>query len=975
MINIAHTEFIGRENELNDLLTSLTDGDNTIQGCLKFVSGTAGIGKSWLLAEVAKRVTSLGSRVLWSQRIENPAAPPFFTWVLVLRSCLANYDDNELVSDLGRGASDIADLVPELRDRLQLTSKKPIMDSITARFQMFDSVSRFLLASAKRQPLVILLDNLHLADRSSLELLEYFSQQISNYPVVVIAAHRTLESDCNEPLKSTLNRLSLSARFSQFPLDGLKKQEVAQLLQFYAQLLLPTSLVESVYQQSGGNPLFVTEIAKVLRKRSVDQSLLTADFHFDLPDSLRAVILARLNILPSATRLMLGQASVLGRTFDILAWSEIVEKNTNNLMQAIQSAEDAGIVTIVNSGKFRFQHALFREVLYSELNLTERTDLHLAAAFYFEKLWDKGSDTVINLLAYHFFEVASYGYSEKAVHYNRIAAEEATERRAYSETARFLQNALIALEQNADVHFKAQFRLLLALGMSLFRSGQQNFASEPLVRAAKLAEKAKQWHALAEALAELQFVCGQQGILHKVSLPLHQTLLDNLPRDAHALRTRAMASLSDAYRLQGKFELANKTSVESMELARKLDDPVLRLDCYCRGSWAISSIALNPQATEYRRNLSLEIRHIAETYGSLEDILLIMSTICFDLTSRSSAEELQQHLVDFRRLLDSVYHPHYLNVLAGFEISINILQGKWQDAMKNALALRSRAITQDAAGIEGGFGQQMFVMQRVRGQLAGAAALIKRIEADIDPDKLWLPGQILLHCDLNNWQRARELLVIVGAISQLKQDDLYLASLVYLSEACIALNDRLRLIELYKLLKPFRYFIALIPGTVSMGAVAGYMASIAVHLDKRIRARELFEEAIALNSRMDAAPWLARVQTEYVQFLLPSKNNKDIAYAQELMASATIIASKFELLPTLAILRDLRTGTYTEQLTKRERAVLKLVASGMSNKVIAVEMSVSLNTVASHVRNILRKLRVANRTEASDFARRAAWLE
>ena len=975
MSGLEDASFVGREKTLRSLSIDLTSSEIGSRGCLKFISGTAGIGKSRLLSQIAKQADYSGSRVLWSERIENPAAPPFFSWILILRSCVNNYEDNLLENDLGVGAWDVADLLPEIQDRLDLPKKIPIIDTASARHRMFDSVSRFLLASSKRQPLVVIFDNLHLADRSSLELLEYFSQQISTYPILVVAAYRTLSPDADEPLKSTLDRLSLGARFSNVEISGLNQQETEQLLQLHTQCLLPTSLMDSVYRQSDGNPLYLIEIARELKRRSESKSLPATDIHFKLPKSLREVILARLEILPTLARSLLRQASVLGRTFDLLAWSKIVGKNKHELMDVIQFTEDNDIVSIQSPGEFRFQHALFREVLYSELTIAEKTASHMAAAKSLENLWDAGTDTVISALAYHYFEVASYGFSNKAVHYNRVAAEEARESRAYSESAKFLQQALTALELNSSPHFNSLFRLLLALGTTLFSSGQQNFASEPIVRAARLAEKANQWEALAEALAELQFVSGQLGILHKVILPLYQKLLGKLPLDAFAIRTRAMASLSDAYRLQGKFELANKTSVASMELARKLDDPILRLDCYRRGGWAISSLALNPEKADYRRVLSTEVREIAKAHGSLEDMLLIMGTICFDLSSRSTAEELNQHLLDFHRLMDAVHYPHYLNILAGFEISIDILQGRWQRAMKNAITLRNKANSLDVAGIEGGFGQQMFVIQWVRGQLAGTAALMKQIESDIDPGKLWLPGQILMHCELSNWQRARQLLIMFGELTKLKRDDLYLASLVYLSEACIALNDRLRLIELYKLLKPFRHFIAHIPGTVSMGAVAGYMARIAVHLDKRVRARELFDESIELNSRMGATPWLARVQTDYARFLLKSSIHRDLALAEDLIASALNIANKFELEPTMGILQHLLSGTDSSKLTKRERVVLSLITKGMSNKSIAADLCISLSTVATHIRNILRKLRVTNRTEASDFARRASWFE
>ena len=919
-----------------------------------------------------------GRRVLWSERLEDPAAPPFFSWVLAIRSCLAGYDDDSLIEDLGTGAADVANLIPELRDRLDLPARRVTRDSVTARYQMLDSVARFLLTSSRRSPLVLLFDNLHLADRSSLELLEYFVQQITGYPVLIIAAYRSFELDPSgdgELLKSSLQRLSLSARFSQARLDGLERNEVADLLKAHTDVSMPASLVDAVYQQSDGNPLFVVEVAKMLQRRSAELPLPGVGFHFDPPESLRDVILARLAILPAQTCALLRQASVLGRNFDINSWRALAGYADEQMLAITQSAEDAGIVQVIRPGHYRFQHALYREVLYGQLSRTERSDLHLAAATHFEQLRAGDAESVTAPLAYHYFEVASSGYSKKAVQFNREAAEYARGQRAYSESAKFLEQALLAFELNPGTNFQNKFSLLLALGSALFRAGQQTAALDPLLRASKLARKAHDWHALAEALLEFQFVCGQLGVAHSASLPLHLALLQNLPENLQTVRTRVLASLADAQRLVGNNDLAVATARESMELARELADPALRLDCFCRGSWALGCSSANPETLEYRQTLATEIREIATAQGSAEEVLMVMSTISFNLCSRSTAEELNAHLVACRRLMRSEYHPHYLNILAGFEISVNILQGKWDDAMRGAVALRQRAYVQDAAGLEGGFGQQMFVIQRARGQLVGAAALIKRMEADIDPEKLWLPGQILLHCELQNWHRARELLNYLGDLSLLNHDGMYLASLVYLSEACIALNDRQRLIELYKYLKPFRFVVACIPGTVLMGAASGYLASVAAQLGKNIRAPELFAEAIELNSKMDAMPWLARVQTDYAQFLLRSQKSEDQARARELLISAKQIATKFALQPLLTRLEELESGSAIGHLTRREHSVLVLIAGGLSNKQIASELSVSLSTVATHVRNILRKLHVTNRTEATDFARRSAWLD
>jgi len=697
-------------------------------------------------------------------------------------------------------------------------------------------------------------------------------------------------------------------------------------------------------------------------------------FQFDLPNSLRDVILARLENLSAATCRLLRQASVLGREFDLRSWQALSKESGPKMLLQIQSAEDAGIIQADDPGRYRFHHALYRETLYAQLSRSDRNLMHVAAAEYFENKAASAGESLLPKLAYHYFEVCAVGYAEKAVDFNRQAGKLARQQRADSESAKFLEQALYAFDWQGTENYSVRFSLLLELGRALFRAGQTNSAVGPFLKASNLAVNEQDWLGLADALGEFQFVCGQTGYGY-APVSLHQTLLDHLPETYPKLRTRALASMADAQRLIGDKKLASKNAMQSMELAKTQLDPKLCLDCYCRANWALGCTPTNPENVEYRQSLAQEMLKIAKSQGSTEQTLLVMSSICFSLVDRSSAEELQNHLSSFRRMIKTDYHPHYMNLFAGFEISVHILQGRWDDALKCAINLRRQAYLQEAEGLVGGFGQQMFVIQKARGQLAAAAGIIQRIEADTDPDKLWLPGQILTHCEIGNWKRARELLSRLGDLDKMPRDDMYLVALIYLSEACIALNDRLRLIELYKFLKPFRAIMASVPGTALMGAVSGYMATIAVQLDKKVRARELFEEALHLNTRMAALPWLARTQTDYAQFLLRGNSRKDQVRARDLVASARKTATQLGLAPILKTLNQIQNGSDVEQLTKRERTVLGLIANGSSNKQIAGKLSVSLSTVATHVRNILRKLHVTNRTEATDFARRTALLD
>jgi predicted ATPase len=167
--------FVGRQQELQELGIALREV-LTGQGRLVMLVGEAGIGKTRTAREFAAASEQHGVQSLWGRCYENPGAPPFWPWVEIIRAYVQERDADQLLAAMGAGAMDIAGIVPELRDRLPgLAAPPPLESPEQARFRLFDSVTAFLSAASRVQPLVLLLDNLHWADKPSLLLLEFLS--------------------------------------------------------------------------------------------------------------------------------------------------------------------------------------------------------------------------------------------------------------------------------------------------------------------------------------------------------------------------------------------------------------------------------------------------------------------------------------------------------------------------------------------------------------------------------------------------------------------------------------------------------------------------------------------------------------------------------------------------------------------------------------------------------------------------------
>jgi DNA-binding NarL/FixJ family response regulator len=899
--------------------------------------------------------------------LEDPVAPPYLPWLLVLRDCLAREDLEVIREDLGSGAADVADLVPELRDRLGLPASRPSADSAAARFQLFDAVSRFLLAYARRRPLVLLFDNAHRADRSSLQLLEYYCRQLARSPTLVLLSYRGSELQADHPLRGALDQCSRAAGFEHFELAGLDRPQTADLMRLVLGAAAPGALVDAVCQRGDGNPLFVSQVAAGLARR-LQGDPAAPELAIEVPDSLKAVISARLATLDPDTNDLLRAAAILGRDFDTRLLGPIANLDAAAVLPRLERATTAGVIGPAAPGRYRFVHALFREVLYAQHSLEQRIELHRAAAERLVQRHAKDVEPHLPQLAHHWFEAARAGYRPEAIEYCRRAGAQALARRAFGEAAVQFEHALQVAELADEPDPDVRFALLMQLGDAQFRAGQSEPAARTYLRCAVLAQRQEWWAKLADAVLALQHVQGQLGIIHVASIPLHGLALAHLPPDASAMRARLLASLASACLRAEDLPRGRAAFDESIRLARESGDPRVLYECLSQ-----ALLVLQPSYEAPRQAaLVREALEIAERLGSEEAALAVNSGILFPLSKLGAYAELEPLLQKLHARADAARHPHYRQVAAGFEAQLAILHGRWADALKWAKASLQQAELEGSTGVDGRFGFQMFAIQRALGNLPAIAPVLARLSADNDPGRMWLPGKILLHCELAQYEDARRLLDRLGDPAAVPRDDLFETSLVYLAEACVMLKDARRCAALFEALQPYRAANLSVLGTVALGSGAGYLALLAGALRQFREARPLFEEALAFNARMGSPPLLARTQVDYAALLLQSDRPADQDRAGQLLREAHAAAARLGM-RTLAERAAALAGAGggAESLTEREIDVLRRIAAGASNKRIANDLQLSLSTVATHIRNILRKTGTGNRTEAVAHARRS----
>jgi DNA-binding SARP family transcriptional activator len=255
--------FVGRERELAELVGGLDDAVAG-QGRLFLLSGEPGIGKSRLAEALAGGAHARGAAVLVGRCWEAGGAPAYWPWTQALRAYVRETDAAALAAQLGAGAPDLAQIVPELRQRFPDLPPPSPLEPDGARFRLFEATAEFLRNAAERRPLVLVLDDLHAADPPSLLLLRFLARALGSTRLLLLGAYRNVDPRPGQPLAETLAEVAREPATRRLALRGLSEPEVAQYLRQTASEMASPQLVAALHRQTEGNPLFLAETVRLL---------------------------------------------------------------------------------------------------------------------------------------------------------------------------------------------------------------------------------------------------------------------------------------------------------------------------------------------------------------------------------------------------------------------------------------------------------------------------------------------------------------------------------------------------------------------------------------------------------------------------------------------------------------------------------------------------------------------------------------
>ncbi|HEV8339208.1 MAG TPA: protein kinase, partial [bacterium] len=449
---------IDREPELGELKSTL-ESMLSARGQVVLIAGEPGIGKTRLAEELLVYARLRGCLALTGRCYEQEVAIPYLPIAEVLQAAVRSLADEQLEETLGPHAPEVVKLAPELARRIARLEPSPPLEPNQERLRLYESVRAFLTTLARRQPLVVLLDDLHWADGGTLQLLRHVARGLRAERLLVVATYRDVEVDRTHPLSAVLAEMNRERLYRRILVRGLTPEHVAAMIHATFQTRNPVSeeMRDLVYRETEGNPFFVEEVLKHLVETGAiyraDGGWERKDIEeLDVPQSVREVIGRRLERISEPCQRALTVASVIGRrfTFEILQPSAGVQEE--ELLDALEEAERAQLVREHASGResdYEFGHALIREVLYDGLAHRRRRAHHQKVGEAMEAVYGSRIDDVVEELAYHFTH-AQTADLEKAIAYSLRAAEKSMTLFAYEEAARFYRNALDLLEEGGD---------------------------------------------------------------------------------------------------------------------------------------------------------------------------------------------------------------------------------------------------------------------------------------------------------------------------------------------------------------------------------------------------------------------------------------------------------------------------------------------------------------------------------------------
>jgi tetratricopeptide (TPR) repeat protein len=480
------TAFVGREQE-RELLRECLEEAKSGQGRIVILAGPPGIGKTRTAREAGNEARQHGFVALAGNCYDREDAVPFVPFVEVLEVVLARAPSPAAIREiLGDQAAELSRLLPQVH-RLFPDLPAPMQVSAEqARRMLFKAVVDLVDRQSASNPLLLLLEDLHWADEGTLSLLVHLARAMSSMPVMIIVTHRNDEIDMKPPLTKALDELTRLGTAEQIPLSGLQERDVAQMIELLSGHEPSPALVDLIYSNTDGNPLFVQELIRDLDQNQSNEDLVERlqQGEVALPHSLRLVIGRRLALVSREATRVMGTAAVIGRSFNFGLLEAATHAEPDPLVDSLEEAEKAGLISSrleYPEARFRFSHELIRRAVLDEISVARRQRLHLNVAKAMEQVYANSLEEHAEDLAHHFWSAGAAADPSKTVRYLQIAGEKAVRSSANPEAIDHFNKALQLIDTLPETQQRLQQELALEIGLGTALIATKGFSTRDVV--------------------------------------------------------------------------------------------------------------------------------------------------------------------------------------------------------------------------------------------------------------------------------------------------------------------------------------------------------------------------------------------------------------------------------------------------------------------------------------------------------------
>lgn len=634
-----------------------------------------------------------------------------------------------------------------------------------------------LVCLTRCSPVLLVIEDAHWIDPSTLELLERLTETIPSLPIMMIVTHRP---------EWRSDRISGLGNVTGLAIGPLNRAQIAELAAAILQGEPDAELIGDIAARTDGVPLFVEELARAIAERDGVTLVKSAN----IPMTLQASLMARLDRLPPEAKRTALIASVIGRDFDEMLLRQVSDLKPEALREVLEELRRARIVvgSATAPEAHVFRHALIQDTAYQSLLLDTRRVHHRRIAKALEIAHPAVVEREPELIARHFSEARE---PEAALPYWVRAAKRALARSANFEAVSHAEAALTAVGELKDdiVRERETLVVQLVMGRALETVGRLKDATGVLRAAAATALKGSDPATFAEA------VLGFDNALFLAADPVHDAIplleeaLKRTPDSAERTRCELLSRLARGNLLIGNGPAAAEHNRKAGALARKLDDGMSLFNLHVNDFLAPMSARGASDACDWRERLD-EMAALAE---NLNDDARGRS-LSFDIfisAEMGDRDRMDRAIDRLDELGETRQHMHQQWIARHGRAMQAILDGDFDVTERHAEAALSLGGHTYGSHVAGVYGIQMFTIRREQKRLAEAAPILKRL-GDENPDQaLWRPGFALIACELGFRKPASRILdEIAQARFSFPLDAVHSLTMAYLAEVCVPLGTR-----------------------------------------------------------------------------------------------------------------------------------------------------------------------------------------